>query len=104
MEYFLQYKRFENLNRAIDEYYSKAFSPEILSALQFVENSQLAAEIVSKLQPLESKINSQISTQETSNHQKFQTSLLYLQRRMEDALSSLKLPKDFFIFIDGIDI
>lgn len=104
IEYFLQYKRFENLNNAIDEYYNKAFSPEILNALQLVENSQVAAELVSKRQPVEAKLSAQISAEKTSSHQAFQTSLLYLQRRMEEALASLRLPKDFFIFIDGIDI
>jgi cold shock CspA family protein len=104
LQKFVQYSKFREINDAIDAYYNQAFSPEILSALQFVENSEMAAEIVSKISPTEAKIRGEESIQTTTNLQVFQTSLLYLEKRMKDALSSVKLPKDFYIFVDGIDI
>lgn len=48
---FLDYPKsikFRNVNSAVDEYYLKAFSPEIINAIKFVERSKVAAEIVSK--------------------------------------------------------
>ncbi len=48
---FLNYPKsikFRNINSAIEEYYAKAFSPEIVNAIKFVERSKMAAEIMSK--------------------------------------------------------
>lgn len=104
LQQIVQYPKFKAINKAIDEYYQTAFSPEILNALQFVENSSIAAELVSKSEVLEAGLKAEESVQTTRNLHVFQTSLLYLQRKMEDAIRSLKLPKDFYIFIDGIDI
>ncbi len=84
IQQLLQYPKFKAIIEAIDEYYSKAFSPEILTALQFVENSSIAADLVAKLDPAEASIKTAESIQTTKNHHVFQTSLLYLQRKMED--------------------
>src|SRR5690554_4139972 len=45
---FKNFGKFNALNEAIEEYYYGAFSPEIVQALEFVENSKLAAEVLSK--------------------------------------------------------
>lgn len=44
----LNYTKFASLNAAIDEYYLSAFSPEIIQALSFVQESKLAAELLHK--------------------------------------------------------
>lgn len=44
-------KRFSKINavhKAVEEYYNHAFSPEIIQALQFVQESKLAAELMAK--------------------------------------------------------
>jgi len=46
--FLMKYPKFKALKDAIDEYYDNAFSPEIATALRFVENSELAAEIMAK--------------------------------------------------------
>jgi hypothetical protein len=46
--FLLGYPKFRALRDAIDEYYNHAFSPEIITALRFIENADLAAELVAK--------------------------------------------------------
>ena len=92
--------RLKELKAAIDEYYESAFSPEIIYAIQFIEESQRAAELLAK------HVKIQGERKETRNftENRFQTNLLFIQRRFEKALSSLKLTKNYLLFIDGIDI
>ncbi len=94
------FTRFGNLKAAIDEYYAHAFTPEIINAIQVVEESAKAAGILAKYAKLSGEAKESISFSET----RFQTNLLYIQRHLEDALRSLKLPKHHLLFIDGIDI
>lgn len=93
-------KKFASLQRAIDEYYAAAFSPEILQALNFVEKSKLAAEIIAK----HIKIGGEKGFEKNFSHSKFQTNLFFIQKHFEDALKSIKLTKNYLLFIDGIDI
>jgi len=99
----LRYPRFRALKAAIEEYYNSAFSPEIATALQFVEDSKLAADIMVK--HAGASVGGHASTATTSkrNDQKFQTHLLTIQRRFQDALSSVRLTQSVVLFIDGID-
>jgi len=92
--------KFKNLKKAIDEYYSYAFTPEIIYAINFIENSKLAAELLSKYIKVGGELNTNISFSESH----FQTNLLFIQKEFEDALRSIKLKKNHLLFIDGIDI
>ena len=51
--------KFNALNKAVDEYYQHAFSPEILYAIQFVEEAKIAAEIIAKYMGLGAKVGSE---------------------------------------------
>src|SRR5205085_2413066 len=77
-----------------------AFAPEIIYAMQFVEHSKLAAEIISKYV----KAGTEDGVQITFTESRFQTNLLYIQKQFEDALASVKLKQNYILFIDGIDI
>lgn len=92
--------KFRSLNSAIDEYYLHAFSPEILHALQFVQESKIAAEYLSKF----AKASGEQTESITFSENRFQTNLLYIQKSFEKALSELKLTNSHILFIDGIDI
>jgi hypothetical protein len=94
------FSKFRNLKKAIDEYYASAFSPEIIYAMNFVEQSKLAAELLLKYAKVQGENSSNVSFSES----RFQTNLLYIQKTFEDALSTLKLSRDYLLFIDGIDI
>lgn len=92
--------KFRTLNSAIDEYYLHAFSPEILHAMQFVQESKVAAECLSKF----AKASGEQKESLTFSENRFQTNLLYIQKSFEKALSELKLTNSHTLFIDGIDI
>lgn len=94
------FKRFGALRKAIDDYYAHAFSPEIIHAIRFVEESKLAAELLCKY----SKIAGEEKETVTFTETRFQTNLLFIQRHLEEALAELKLKRNYILFIDGIDI
>ena len=86
---FVKFTKFSALHKAIQEYYSHAFSPEIIHALQFVQESKLAAELLSKY----AKASGEQKEGITFSESRFQTNLLFIQKKLESALSSLKLKK-----------
>jgi len=95
-----RFTKFEALHQVIQEYYVHAFSPEIIHALQFVRESKLAAELLSKYAKASGEEKNKVEFSES----RFQTNLLYIQKNFEVALSSLKLTRNHVLFIDGIDI
>ena len=97
---FRKFTKFEALHKAIQEYYLHAFTPEIIHALQFVQESKLAAELLSKYAKATGEQKETIKFSES----RFQTNLLYIQKNFENTLRSLKLQKNHLLFIDGIDI
>ena len=92
---------FRELYRAIEEFYANAFSPEIITALQFVEGYEVAAKLIASNS---SDIGASVSESLSRVEKKFQTNLLFIERKFEKALRSLKLDKNFILFVDGIDI
>ncbi|WP_201577586.1 P-loop ATPase, Sll1717 family [Psychrobacter okhotskensis] len=95
-----KYVNFRTINEVIEEYYYKAFSPEILHTLEFVENSKFSAELLSKHANIQAGESSNLTFTET----RFQTNLLFIRKKFEDALKQVRLNKDYVLFIDGIDI
>lgn len=89
-----------NIKNAIDEFYKNAFSPEIITALNFIEHSELAVKLLAK----HAEAGGKISETFESGAQKFQTNLLYIRKKFEAVISAAHLEQDFVIFIDGIDI
>ncbi|NQT31497.1 MAG: funZ protein [Deltaproteobacteria bacterium] len=97
---FTKIFRIKALNQAIDDYYANAFSPEIIYALKFVEDSKVTAELIAKYLRLGGDKSLTTSFQES----RFQVNLLYIQNQFENALADLKLKHNHLLFIDGIDI
>lgn len=95
-----RFVRFRAVNKAIDDYYEGAFSPEIMNAMEFAEHSSASASLMSEY----ANVEGLTSNTKTFTEQKYQTNLLYIQRKFEDALKSLKLDKNHTLFIDGIDL
>ncbi|WP_225613740.1 P-loop ATPase, Sll1717 family [Pantoea sp. PNT01] len=92
--------KFKTLNNAIDEYYYNAFSPEIIHALNFVQEAKAAAEIMNKF----AKASGEIKETSSFSESRFQTNLLYIQSNFEKAFQEIKLSENHILFIDGIDI
>lgn len=97
---FQKFSKFAALKNAIDEFYLNAFSPEILSAINFAEEASLSAKIINKHFHLSGTEKEKIEFSES----RFQINLLYIQKHFADALSSLKLAENYTLYIDGIDI
>ena len=97
---FSKNTKMKAIKEAIDEYYHNAFRPEIISAFDIIENSKLAAEIISK----HLKIGGEESTSATFHESRFQTNLYYIQKQFEEAISDIKIKNNHILFIDGIDI
>ncbi len=96
----LNYSKFKALNDAVDEYYNKAFSPEIIQALNFVQESKLAAELLSK----HARATGEEKEALTFSESRFQINLFYIQKQFESAFSQIRLNQNHILFIDGIDI
>lgn len=85
---------------AIDDYYSSAFSPEIVSALKIVDKSDVVAKLICKYAEAGGSSGSTLEFTE----QRLQMNLFYIADQFSSCLGSLKLTKDITLFIDGIDI
>lgn len=99
-EFLKRFTKFAAVKNAIDEYYNRAFSPEIIQALQFVQESKIAAELMAKY----AKASGEESETLTFTESRFQLNLFYMQRAFESALRQVRLVKNHILFIDGIDI
>jgi hypothetical protein len=92
--------KFKYLHDVIDEYYLSAFSSEINQAMQFIEESKYAAELMSK----HAKMAGEEKETKTFNENRFQINLFYIEKKFKEALSKIKLKNNHILFIDGIDI
>lgn len=88
------------LRSALDDYANSAFAPEILNAFNFVKDSSVAAELISKHLKAGGKQSEKVSFSES----RFQTNLQYIENQFRDAFQSLRLSENRILFIDGIDI
>lgn len=95
-------------------YYENGFDPEIVTGLQFVENYEENAAILSEISgkdnasgigiKLGASANTSSGNSTARNRQYFQRSLFQIQRIIEPAISQIKLKKSFTLYVDGIDI
>lgn len=92
--------KFQQLNQVIEEYYKSAFSPEVVNAIEFVENAEVTAELLSKIAKIGAKEAQSVKLVGSG----FQTSLMSVEKKFKDAIESLRLKKDHILFIDGIDV
>ena len=95
-----RFPKFQALKGAVDEYYHSAFRPEVDQSLDMVENAETAAKLMSKHDHAD--IESKQGTFQT--FASLQVTLSFLERKLREAISSVKLPKDFIMFVDGMDI
>lgn len=100
IEFIRRFTKMGAVQNAVDEYYNRAFSPEIIQALQFVQESKVAAELISKY----AKASGEEKDILTFSESRFQTNLFYIQRSFENAFSQARLEKNHILFVDGIDI
>lgn len=95
-----RFVRLRRVKDAVDEFYESAFSPELINAIRFVENSELSAKLISKHAEAGAKSSGQLEASEN----RFQINLLQLERAFETGLKSIRLKDSHLLFVDGIDI
>ncbi len=98
--FFSSFSKFKPLQDTINSFYKSAFSPEIIYALNIIEETKIVAELLHE----HFKISGEDKQAQSFVESKFQINLLYIQKKFEAALSSIKLEKSHILFIDGIDI
>ena len=92
--------KFKYLHDVIDEYYYSAFEPEIIQAMQFITESNISAEILSK----HAKLAGEDKEILKFDKNRFQMNLFFIEKKFKNAISSIKLKNNHILFIDGIDI
>ncbi|THD31770.1 MAG: funZ protein [Flavobacterium johnsoniae] len=97
---FSRFSKFNALKQALDEFYKSAFSPEIIYALNVIEETREVAELLNKT----FKLSGEDKTTQSFTESKFQINLLYIQNKFEEAFSTIRLERNHILFIDGIDI
>ncbi|MGE4284944.1 MAG: funZ protein, partial [Clostridia bacterium] len=97
---FSKNSKLENVHKAINSYYVKGFSPEISTIMELVVNSKLAAELFTNFANVSAGKTKQSTFSETTT----QLNLLNIYRELCSAISDLRLSRNQFLFIDGIDI
>lgn len=97
---FSKNSKLNTIKKAINDYYYHAFSPEIATIMQILDNSKLAAETIFSAINAKAEISQEITFSET----RFQINLQYIYRNLLDSLKVLRLEFNQFLFIDGIDI
>lgn len=90
----------KTIMHAIEEYYNKAFSPEIITAFKIVDKSELAAKLICKYVELGAGGENTVEFSE----QRLQMNLFYIEKKFSDAIKNIKLRQNINLFIDGIDI
>lgn len=99
-DFLRRFTKMAAVQGAIEEYYHRAFSPEIIQALEFVQESKVAAELMLKY----AKASGEEKDSITFTESRFQINLFYIQQAFEKALSQARLERNHILFIDGIDI
>ena len=103
-EFFQRFTKLGALKNVIDDFYEKAFAPEIVKMLNFVEASEASSSLIAKYMGSGPEIASKQRTEQQSSASLFQTNLLQIRKAFEAALAALRMEQNFLVFIDGIDV
>lgn len=99
----LKYRQYAALTKAIEEFYSKAFKPEFINALEFVDKSSASVNTMIKNGVFSLGGNIQDEITQRYEEKSYQLSLMKLKDGFEKALQPLNMHNKFILFIDGID-
>lgn len=97
-------KKFKELREVIDNYYSEGFVPETKTVLKYIQDSSSGLSINASGKALALNAKSENSNKIERECQTYQNNLLVLENKFTEALSTVKLNNDLFIFFDNADI
>jgi hypothetical protein len=92
------------LKKAIDDFYSGSFAPEIVRVIDFIESGELSSALLAKHMGIGGEIKSSGKLEQRSSLSVFQTNLLKIRRALEAAIRAVRTDEHFIVFIDGIDV
>jgi cold shock CspA family protein len=103
-EFFARFSKVGALQKVVDDFYAKAFAPEIAKLISLVEQSEKTASLYAKHLGAGSSIGIKTAEKVEDSNTVFQLNLMKIRKQTEDVLSSIKLDSNIIIFIDGIDV
>lgn len=117
---FINNASFSTLKAAIKKYYKEGFDPEIVTALQLIENIEESAEFVKEAASsfdvsnigiksgfsgsLKKTDATKIGSEVRQERHRFQRNIFDILKILEPAIDAIKLKGNYTLFIDGIDV
>lgn len=93
----------KKLNKIIENFYSNAFSPEFVQAIEFVENSNNSINAMIDGGIFKPTVQLGVNVSEKYTESNYQLTLTKLLDGFKKVFSEIHLDKKFILFIDGID-
>lgn len=97
------FSKFKSLDSAIQDFYNKAFKPEFVNAVEFVDKSSSSIDCMMKQGVFST--GGKVEEEKSKKHveQGFEFHLMKIRDGFERIFKSLKLKNKFILFIDGVD-
>lgn len=95
--------KYKQLTKAISTFYSDAFKPELINAMEFVDKASNSINTMIKQGLFSGGTNSSAESSQKYVEQSYQISLLKIRDGFEKAFDSVEIKKPVILFIDGID-
>ncbi|MCY7062734.1 hypothetical protein MK385_08060 [Streptococcus oralis] len=93
----------KKLDSVISEFYSDAFSPEFIQAIEFVENSNSSINAMINGGIFKPSVKFGVESSEKYAESNYQLTLIKLLDGFKKVFKEIQLDKQFILFIDGID-
>lgn len=90
------FAEYNQLDKAIDSFYQNGFTPEIMSAFNIIERSEVAANIIAESPIRKSDVSAKMNEEVAHDEHKFQMNLMALEHRFKSVISKLKLQKESY--------
>lgn len=95
--------KYKQLSKAISAFYSDAFKPELINAMEFVDKATNSINAMITQGLFSGGVNSGTESSQKYVEQSYQISLMKIRDGFEKAFQTVEIKKPVILFIDGID-
>lgn len=95
--------KYKQLTKAIDQFYSDAFKPELINAFEFIDNATLSINTMLQHGVFSGGAGGTAESTQKYVEQSYQVSLMKIRDGFEKAFQAISLKKPAILFVDGID-
>lgn len=95
--------KYRQLSLAIDQFYSDAFKPELVNAMEFVDKASSAINVMAEQGVFSTGATGATESSKKYVEQSYQISLMKIRDGFERAFKTVVPKKPVILFIDGID-